>query len=359
VSRFLLAGGGTAGHVNPLLATASRLRSEGDECVVLGTREGLESTLVPAADFPILYLAKVPFPRKPNLKAIKFPAQFLRQVQVTRRILREQRIDLVVGFGGYVAAPAYLAAWLSRVPLVIHEANALPGFANILGSRLTRYVATSFSQTKLPHAVQTGLPLRQEIEDAIGRLDKQQTRVELGLDPLQPTLLVMGGSLGAKSINDATEDARPLLQAAGVQVYHILGARGDRAPSEHAGYKSVSYAQNMHTLIAAADLAVARSGASTVSEFAAFGLPAIFVPYSVGNGEQALNAKSVVDAGGAIVVPDDQFSVETFRNLVIPTISNRKSLQAMQRGAESVGISHGTERLVRLIRDALTKVDSR
>lgn len=359
MTRFLLAGGGTAGHVNPLLATASRLRAEGDDCVVLGTKEGLEATLVPAAGFPIVYLSKLPFPRNLNLEALKFPTRFWQQVRISRRILREQRIDLVVGFGGYVAAPAYVAAWLSRVPLVIHEANALPGFANILGARLTKFVATSFSQTKLPHAVQTGLPLRHEIEKAIGQLDKQQTRVELGLDPLQPTLLVMGGSLGAKSINDATEAARPLLQAAGVQVYHILGARGERTPSEALGYKSVTYAQNMHTLIAAADLAVARAGASTVSEFAAFGLPAIFVPYKVGNGEQSLNAKSIVDAGGAILVPDGEFSVETFRDVVIPTISNRKTLHAMQQAARGVGISHGTERLVQLIRKALTKVESR
>lgn len=359
MANFLLAGGGTAGHVNPLLATASRLRAEGEECLVLGTREGLEATLVPAADFRIEFLARLPFPRKLNGYALTFPFKFVHQVTAILRLIRENNIDLVVGFGGYVAAPAYIAARIGKVPLVIHEANALPGYANVLGARLTKFVAVTFRQTKLPHATLTGLPLRSALEQSLGKLDKQQTRVELGLDPMQPTLLVMGGSLGAKSINDATSAARPLLKAAGVQVYHILGARDQRPEVSEQGYVAVRYTENIPALIAAADLAISRSGAATVSEFAAAGLPAIFVPYAVGNGEQALNAKGVVDAGGAFMVADKELSDETFRNLVIPTISNRKQLKEMREAARSEGIVHGTDHLIALIRYALSKVSNR
>lgn len=359
MAKILLAGGGTAGHVNPLLATASRLRSDGDDCLVLGTREGLESTLVPAAGFAIEYMARLPFPRRLNLEALKFPLRFVRQVIAVRRLLQRRAVEAVVGFGGYVAAPAYVAARMERIPLVIHEANALPGFANRLGARLTKFVAVTFRETKLPHATLTGLPLRREIEDAIGSLDRQQTKVELGLDPLQPTLLVMGGSLGARSINDATDAARPLLKAAGLQVYHILGARDERPEVEERGYVAVRYTNNMQAIIAASDFAVARAGAATVSEFAASGLPALFVPYAVGNGEQALNASEMVGAGAAFLVADKDFSLETFRELVIPTISNRKLLNEMSKAARTVGIAHGTERLVAVIREALAKVGSR
>lgn len=359
MARILLAGGGTAGHVNPLLATGVRLRAEGDDCLVLGTREGLESVLVPAEGFRIKYLDRLPFPRRPNLAAFAFPARFFRLVRQSTRLLRAHKIDAVVGFGGYVAAPAYLAAWFTRTPLVIHEANALPGIANVLGARLTKYVAVTFKGTKLPHAILTGLPLRQDLEDSLGKLDQQQTRVELGLDPLQPTLLVMGGSLGARSINDAAIGARSILSAAGVQVYHILGARDERPEVAEPGYTAVRYANNMTAIIAAADLALARSGAATVCEFAVAGLPAIFVPYAVGNGEQAMNASAMVEAGGAQLVPDGELSIETFRNVVIPTISNRRLLKEMRIAAASVGVVRGTDGLVSLIRQALAKVGSR
>lgn len=195
MTRVLLAGGGTAGHVNPLLATAARLAQKGFECSVLGTREGLEAQLVPQAGLKLEFLAKVPFPRRLNRAAFNFPFDFIKQVKLVMRLIRSRKIDVMVGFGGYVAAPAYLAARLTGTPLVVHEANALPGFANKLGALLTKNVATTFPNTKLRHAVRTGLPLRAEFESAIQSMDKAQTRVELGLDPVLPTLLVMGGSL--------------------------------------------------------------------------------------------------------------------------------------------------------------------
>lgn len=356
MTKILLAGGGTAGHVNPLLATARRLEDQGFECLVLGSREGLEVRLVPEAGFNLISMPRLPFPRKISAAAVMFPFRFGSQVREVFRTIRQSSVAAVVGFGGYVAAPAYVAAWLARIPLVIHEANALPGFANKLGARLTRNVAVTFKETKLAHAVQTGLPLRQAIEDSIGRLDKVQMRIEIGLEPFQPTLLVMGGSLGARSINDTMLAARPLLEAAGIQVFHILGDRSELPEVSERGYLAVRYASNMQAVIAAADFAVARAGAATVCEFAAAGLPALFVPYPVGNGEQAWNTSGLLRAGGALQVRDSEFTIETIRSLVIPTVSNPKKLQTMAAASKAEGIVDGTSRLVAMIRRALDRV---
>jgi UDP-N-acetylglucosamine--N-acetylmuramyl-(pentapeptide) pyrophosphoryl-undecaprenol N-acetylglucosamine transferase len=159
---YLLAGGGTAGHVNPLLAVADRLRDRdsASEVLVLGTAEGLESRLVPARGYELLTIAKVPFPRRPNRAALAFPSRFRRSIGDVRRILDERDVDVVVGFGGYVSTPAYLAARRARVPIVIHEANARPGLANRLGARWAAKVGVAFSGTRLRRAELVGMPLR-------------------------------------------------------------------------------------------------------------------------------------------------------------------------------------------------------
>src|SRR5690606_19136935 len=146
VTVYLMAGGGTAGHVNPLLATADRLRErEPDaEVLVLGTAEGLEARLVPARGYELVTIPRLPFPRRPNADALRFPARWKASVERTREIMRERGVDAVVGFGGYAAAPAYTAAHREQLPLVIHEANARPGIANRLGARYTPYVGTVF-----------------------------------------------------------------------------------------------------------------------------------------------------------------------------------------------------------------------
>src|SRR5690606_26907813 len=176
VTVYLMAGGGTAGHVNPLLATADRLRErEPDaEVLVLGTAEGLEARLVPARGYELVTIPRLPFPRRPNADAVRFPGRWKASVERTREILRERGVDAVVGFGGYAAAPAYTAAHREQLPLVIHEANARPGIANRLGARYTPYVGTVFPATRIRHGRVVGLPLRREIE----HLDRFAARPE-------------------------------------------------------------------------------------------------------------------------------------------------------------------------------------
>lgn len=352
MTRFLLTGGGTGGHVNPLLALAQQLRSEGHPVTALGTSEGLESRLVPERGFELLTIARLPFPRKLSPYALLFPFRFLAATLRVMGIIRSYRIDSVVGFGGYASAPAYLAAALMRKPLVIHEANALAGIANKLGSKLTKYVAIAFPNSDLSGAV-TGMPIRKEIVDSVAGYDKGQARVEMGLDPILPTLLVTGGSLGARSLNESVIEALPKLKAAGIQVLHIVGNQAALPELSEPGYLRMAYCDRMDVAIAASDFAISRAGSSTVAEFSAVGLPALYVPYPAGNGEQRLNAVTVCEAGGGVIVLDREFSSSIIESEVIPMMSHAATLQKMSAAAKSQGIPDSTLRLRDLVMSAV------
>lgn len=357
MTTYLLAGGGTAGHVNPLLAVADALRQrEPDAAVlVLGTREGLEARLVPERGHRLLFVDKVPFPRRPDRAAAAFPARYRRAVAQARAHISEQGVDVVVGFGGYAAAPAYAAARRSRVPLVVHEANAKPGLANVLGARWSSHVGVVFPGTRLRGARVVGMPLRREIVD----LDRDAVRTEaaahFGLDPALPTLLVFGGSLGARRLNEAVAGAWGDVLGAGWQLLHIAGERDEVEDPEVAGYRLVRYVDRMDLAYALADLILSRSGSATVSEISALGIPALYVPYAVGNGEQRLNAASAVAAGAARIIPDAELTADRIRAEVVPLLRNAQALAAMRGAAASVGTRRGTENVLALIDEALAR----
>jgi UDP-N-acetylglucosamine--N-acetylmuramyl-(pentapeptide) pyrophosphoryl-undecaprenol N-acetylglucosamine transferase len=353
--RYLLAGGGTAGHVNPLLALAEAIRQDQPDANIyaLGTVEGLEARLVPERGFELLTIEKVPFPRRPNVYALRFFSKFAKAVRSCRREIRNHKIDVVVGFGGYASAPAYLAAALEKVPLVIHEANALPGLANRLGARFAKGVAVAFKNTYLPNAVHIGMPLRDEILQASTKGNQVEARKHFGLTADAPTLLVTGGSLGAQKINQIVDSSIAVLEAAGIQVLHIVGGNSDLAPLKRKGYVRISYCDRMDLAILAADFAVSRAGASTVSEFSALGLPAVYIPYAVGNGEQAKNIVEVLAAGGALTVADSVFNRDYIANQLVPLISNSKRLIAMAAAAKKCGNLDGTSRLLAMVKGVL------
>ncbi|MFM1956793.1 MAG: hypothetical protein RLZ41_192 [Actinomycetota bacterium] len=355
MTNFLLAGGGTAGHVNPLLALADAIRVDSPEHKVfaLGTVEGLEQQLVPAKGYELLTVARLPFPRKLNGYALRFPAAFSRAIADCVRILQSKNIDVVVGFGGYASAPAYLAAKKLGIPIVVHEANALPGWANKLGSKYAAATGVAFKSTPLKKAKFVGMPLRKEIEALVGNTDKSSARKYFDLDPNTITLLVTGGSLGARKINQTIDDSRKLLSAAGIQVLHIVGGKSEFDEISQTDYKRIKYCDRMDLAIAASNFAVARAGASTVSEFAAVGLPALYVPYPIGNGEQKLNVKDLVAAGGGELVLDQDFTPEFVAEKLVPLISNTKALEKMSSAAKENGISDGTARLLQLVQGVL------
>lgn len=357
MTRYLLAGGGTAGHVNPLLSLADEIsrREPESEVFVLGTREGLEARLVPDRGYELITIERLPFPRKINSYAFSFPLRFATAVREVQQILKAKRIDVVVGFGGYVSAPAYVAANRSKVPLVIHEANALPGIANRRVAKRADAVGVAFASTQLPKAKHVGMPLRPEIEQLVVHRDQKSARQHFGLDPETTTLLVTGGSLGAKRINDTIEASRTALAAAGIQVIHIVGDRSDLAPLNQSDFVRMHYCDRMDLAISASDLAISRSGASTVNELSAIGLPAIYVPYPVGNGEQKFNIVDIVNAGGAKTVTDEEFNVAYVMKEVIPLASSTRLLAEMSQLARTNSIADGTKRLYELVRGVLSE----
>jgi UDP-N-acetylglucosamine--N-acetylmuramyl-(pentapeptide) pyrophosphoryl-undecaprenol N-acetylglucosamine transferase len=246
------------------------------------------------------------------------------------------------------------AARKAGVALVIHEANALPGMANRRAAKYANAVGVAFEAAlSLPNSQFTGMPLRPEIEKVIRKPAKQVARISFGLDPNTPTLLVTGGSLGAKRINDAVVASKMALIAAGIQVLHVAGTRSELEPEVDRIYHRIGYCDQMHLAIAAADFAISRAGASTVSEFAAVGLPAVYVPYAVGNGEQELNARDLIAAGGGVLVKDTDFDAEWIRRELIPMVSNAKNLVKMAAAAKSVGLADGTKRLFELVQGVL------
>ena len=357
MTNYLLAGGGTAGHVNPLLTVAAALieRSPSDKVIALGTKEGLESRMVPAAGIDLLTIQKLPFPRRPGIRALVFPFKFFSAVSTIRKYIRQHSIDIVVGFGGYVSAPAYVAAKREKIPLVIHEANALPGIANKVGNRFASAAGKTFRSANMADTEFVGMPLRSSIVALAEKKDAAAARKHFGLRPDQFTLLVTGGSLGARSINTTIESSRSLLAAAGIQVLHIVGGSSELEEVSEAQYARVRYVDQMELAIAASDFAVARAGAATVSEFSAIGLPALYIPYPVGNGEQKFNIQDVLAAGGAVTISDVEFTPEYVRSTLIPMLSDSKALATMSEAAKQAGVLDGTERFIALIDEVLAR----
>ena len=354
IDSVLLAGGGTAGHVNPLLAVADELRrrNPATAIAVLGTSSGLEADLVPARGYELDVIGRVPFPRRPNSDWFAFPGRLRAAIRETGRVLDARGVQVVVGFGGYVSTPAYIAARRRGIPVIIHEQNARPGMANKLGARWAAAVAVTFPGTPLANARVTGMPLRSEIVDLVARRaagpvsSREQGARALGLDPSRPVLLVTGGSLGALRINAAMVGAFDALAKTNVQVLHLTGrGKSDdlRAAVEHQGedfardYHVREYLDEMHEGLAVADLVLCRSGAGTVAELTALGIPAVYVPFPIGNGEQRLNAQPAIDAGGALVIEDGALSARWITQTLLPLLADPEELARMSQFAVQVG----------------------
>ena len=306
--RVLLAGGGTAGHTSPLLATADALRRlEPDvEITCLGTPRGLENRVVPEAGYPLELIAPVPLPRRPSVDLLKVPVRLRGAVRDASGVLDRTRAEVVVGFGGYVSMPAYLAARRRKVPIVLHEQNAVPGLANKAGARIARRVAVSFPGTPLPKAEYVGLPLRRMIATLDRAALRDEARRFFDLDPDRPTLLVTGGSQGARRLNQAVSGASAALAGAGVQVLHVVGPQGEATPgASRRCPMSCCPSSTAWTSPTPPPTWCSRAAARTASSRPPpSGCPAVFVPLPIGNGEQEHNARPVVDAGGALLVHD-------------------------------------------------------
>ncbi len=343
----IVTGGGTAGHVLPALAIADALVAAGHprEAVhYAGSERGIEARLVPPTGYPMTLLPGRGIQRR--LTAANLGAVWGLLVAAVRavRLVGRLRPSVVIAVGGYASLAVGLAAVLRRVPLVVAEQNAAPGAANRLLARFAKHCAVSFEGTPLPNAVVTGNPIRTDIVAIDPRRDRAAARRARGVGEGRYLLLVFGGSLGALRINEAVLAALPAWRSRGdLAVHHVVGARdwdviSAAAPADtgRLEYRAIRYEDDMPAALAAADLAVCRSGSSTCFELAAVGLPAVLVPSPyVTADQQTENAKRLVDAGAALLVPDAELDGARLAAEVDALLRDEPRRQAMAEAARA------------------------
>ncbi|RKR87189.1 UDP-N-acetylglucosamine-N-acetylmuramylpentapeptide N-acetylglucosamine transferase [Micromonospora pisi] len=359
----VLAGGGTGGHIYPLLAFADCLRRHdpGVRITCVGSFRGLENELIPPHGYELRQIPAYQLPRSVNVNLMRTPDRMWKAARAAGKVLDEVIADVVVGFGGYVSVPAYLAAWRRETPIVIHEVNVPPGVANRLGMKFTKHVAVGFPHQpvqaeSLRDARVVGVPLRRGITGLNRMAQRNAARAHFGLRPDLPTLFVSGGSGGARSINLAVAGAAKELARAGVQVLHVIGARNEPVsiPTDlPVPYVTVPYLSQMELGYAAADLMLCRGGAMTVAEVSAVGLPAIYVPYPYSNQEQKRNALPVVEAGGGLLVDDAELTPGWVEQNVLPLARDSRRLAAMSNAVGTYGRRDGDEALLDFVYEAV------
>ena len=349
--KVVVAGGGTAGHIEPAMNVADAIKAKypNAEIVALGTARGLETELVPARGYRLELIEPVPLPRKLNFDLLSLPVRLRKAIKQCRTVIADA--DILIGFGGYVALPAYLAA-KNRIPLIVHEANAKAGLANRIGARFAVAVAETVPGS-LPNATLSGLPLRSTIAHFDRANLREQALKFFNLNPDQPVLLVFGGSQGAAKINQTIDQCLRQNLFSEIQVIHAVGSKNELPSELPPNYHAVHYIDRMDLAYAAADFVISRSGAMTVAELTAAGLPACFVPFPIGNGEQRLNAAEVVKAGGALSVADEDFDDSYVRDHVLPIVIDKNRREQMAEISKKFGRRDASEKILALIDSAL------
>ena len=366
----IVAGGGTAGHIEPAMAVADALRrlDPSIRITALGTSRGLETTLIPERGYRLELIPPVPLPRKPTGDLLRLPGRIRAAVARTRAVIDEVQADVIIGFGGYVSVPAYLAVGggllrrSRRVPLVVHEANVKAGIANKVGARRAARVLAAVPNSGVhargrADAEVVGIPVRASIATLDRAGLRAQAREHFGLPQQGPMLLVFGGSQGARRLNEAVSGAAAQLLAAGISVLHAhgpkntldLGGVDPESGRDGAKYVAVPYLSRMDLAYAAADAAVCRSGAMTVAEVSAVGLPAFYVPLPHGNGEQEFNARPIVAQGGGRIVADAEMTSKYVMDEVIALLSEPATLTNMSVAAAGAGHRDAADAVARIV----------
>lgn len=355
--RVVLAGGGTAGHIEPALAIAAEFERSGvatnAELHFVGGYRGLEGRLVPARGYQLHQIDIVGLPRKVNLSLLKYPVKLWLARKLLVKLFTELKPDVLIGFGGYVAAPSYLAAKKLNIPIVVHEANARPGVANRRALKFATLIIDSFAGS-MPGAVTLGVPIRGELSalDRSAKRSEARNFFQLPIDG--KVLLVFGGSQGAERINQAVSEIAAELTSQGISILHIVGdlnlPKYQAMQFQNPGvYRILGYCDRMDLAYAAADLAVTRSGALTVAELAAVGLPSILVPYPVGNGEQEFNAAELVAVGGGILLLNENCTATVLKVQVTAILSSPEQLASMANCAKSIARPDAARDIVKKI----------
>ncbi len=358
--KVLLTGGGTGGHLFPALAVAEGLRKAQPtvELLFVGSASGLEATLVPQEGIPFYGLPVIGLPRRPGIRMIRALFAALQCILRARKRIESWGPDVVFATGGFASAPVLAAAWLAKIPVVLHEQNSVPGLTNRIASRFAREVHITFSASRqhFPrrgHLRLSGIPIREGI--AAGSRGKALRLFRL--DDARQTVLVFGGSQGAHRLNEAILDALPRL-AARQDIQFVLQSGQadynwmlDRCRRIQVRTWVRPFLTNMSDAYAAADLVVCRAGALTLGELAATGRPAILVPYPHATANhQMLNAEAFVEVGGAILIADADLTGELLAQQVADLLDNPRRLRTMSVQVMRMARADAAERIVRSIR---------
>jgi len=369
VSRtILLAGGGTAGHVFPALAVGRALRAADPdlEVVFVGVDDRLEARLVPEAGFELVTIDAVSIPRRPSPRLLRVPGALRAGVRACRELIAERGAVAAVTFGGYVSFPLDRAAFREQLPLVIHEQNSVPGLTNRVAARWSDAIALTFPGSaarfsRAERCVVTGNPVRRDVLELDRGARRRDAREQFGLDPELPTVLVFGGSQGARSINRAVIEAQGLWRGRSVQLLHAAGSAGyvaatrgwEQARSQHPEgppAKLVEFIDDMASAYAAADVVVCRAGATSIAELTVLGIPSVLVPYPHATADhQRENAQALARAGGAVVLEDDELSGAALVEAISPLLDDEQRYAGMARGARAFGRPDAAEGVARIV----------
>jgi len=371
IMKVLLAGGGTAGHINPALAIAGYIKNKRNdaEFLFIGNRGGMEQKLVPQAGFDIKSITisgfKRSFSPKSMLENVKTVSRTFTSSREAKKIIAEFKPDICIGTGGYVSGPVIRTAAKMGIPCIIHEQNAYPGITNKMLAKSVKKVMLAVPDAKKyfdknVDFVITGNPVRQEILTA----KKEESRKELGLDN-RPVVLSFGGSLGARKINEAVAD---LVARSGIdgryQHIHAYGSYGDWFPQlvEEKGTDIADcsnldirpYIDNMPTCMAAADLVICRAGAITLSEIQAMGKPAILIPSpNVAENHQYHNAMALVNAGAADIIEEKDLTGAALMRKTDKMLLNPEKLEKYSENSRKMAITDANERIYSVVKKVL------
>lgn len=368
--KVLLAGGGTAGHINPALAIAGYIKKKRPETefLFIGNRDGMEQRLVPQAGFDIKSITisgfKRSFSPKNMVENVKTVTRTFTSSHEAKKIISEFKPDICIGTGGYVSGPVIRTAAKMGIPCIIHEQNAYPGVTNKMLAKSVSKVMLAVPDAKKyfekADFVVTGNPVRGDILTA----DKEESRAELKLDG-RPMILSFGGSLGARKINEAVADIVARSGKDGrYQHIHAYGKYGDWFPdlvkekgtdiSQCNNLDIRPYIDNMPTCMAAADLVICRAGAITLSEIQAMGKPAILIPSpNVAENHQYHNAMALVNAGAAEIIEESELSGETLMKTVDKMLLNPEQLKTISENSRKMAITDANERIYSIVKKTL------
>ncbi len=362
---WIVAGGGTGGHVTPALALGEQIARRGDRVLFIGSERGLEAKLVPDAGFELVSLASRQVMGRNLLGRVAGLTGTLLEVGHARRLLRERRADIVVSVGGFAAVPAAVAAVLTRTRLALVEPNAIPGRVNRMTARFASHVFLGFEaarnriRSRPDRVVHSGVPLRAAL---VAAFDQAPPRKSPG-SPLH--LLVFGGSQGARQINEAMMELAGRLARRSIRIFHQTGtADRERVTAAYAAAgvdaTVVDFERDMPSRYAWADFALCRAGALTVSELAMAGLPSLLVPYPhAADDHQSANAKALADAGAARCIPSRPFDIRALESALDDLIDHPDELASMSQAARRLARPDAAARIIEICAAALENRGSR